>query len=158
MKKIKELLLLLPSFFLLGCTPSNDAESQKILNQVGYHFSSSEDPVLLSEITDFSWDKVCVFYADDSSSGSTKSWVEGKADSAPSISKNAPLAMIFYQLDTIQKIAVFERIEIKLDHDYSLIPTGETGDSIGEHCFDIKNAHLEKSSPDHKYRFIYLKK
>ena len=71
----KFLLVTFSILFLAGCSPKNDPESQSFLNKIIDHFYFSDKPILLSSITEFTWDSVCAFYADDSNRNATKNWV-----------------------------------------------------------------------------------
>lgn len=153
MRKIKPLHYLFLCFFILGIAiglffdllSDNNKEAKSFLTQMAAQFNESNDPVSLTSITDFAWDRVCTLGADDSEPGIAKGWVAKKLGQDPEldISDHAQRAVIFYKGAIPIKTIVIENAYFEVeDNEYVFMATNEKGDDIGESCFNADAAYL----------------
>lgn len=152
-------LVVLSMLILTGCSSKNDPESQVFLDKIINHFSSSEKTILLSNITDFKWERVCAYYADDSTPNATRDWLDQKTGQKGHASDHAPMALIFVTSDSKSKVYIFENTHFKIDNrPYYFASVTDSGDNYGEACFDVSEANLKRTSGVSKYPAIELKK
>lgn len=156
------LFCILTLFVMTGCSSENDSESQALLNKIINHFSFSEETIPLLDVTDFSWENVCAYYADDSSPYATRDWVEKKTSQKKQASDHAQMALIFSTKNSEEKIYIFENTDFKINKQhYYFASVTDGGDNYGESCFDVSEAKLKRSSGTSgtsKYSAIELEK
>ena len=69
MKKLINVFVFGLILLFCGCTPTNDQKAQSFLDDIKKYFEENENPVPLSDFTNFKWDEVCYFGWDDSEPG-----------------------------------------------------------------------------------------